>query len=77
MMMHTVNNVRATMYNDPPPFIIRTVVRWLMKSTEFKRDYMRMLTRQADPGKPQDPGVIGRAMMRGIADDLFRRKPIT
>jgi flavin-dependent dehydrogenase len=74
MLLHTVKNVKQTMYMDPPPFIIKSVVRWLTNSPEFQRDYIRLLNRVSDPAKWQTPGVIPRAILRGIAGDL-RRKP--
>ena len=74
MLLQTVSWVKKEMFNDPPPFIIKTLIRWLFDSPEFHRDFMRLLTRQSDPTKWQTPGVMRRAIMRGIANDLFRRK---
>jgi len=74
MLLHTVGNIKQTMYTDPPPFIIKTVVRWLTNSPEFQRDYMRLLNRASDPSKWMTPGIIPRAVLRGIMNDLFRRK---
>jgi 2-polyprenyl-6-methoxyphenol hydroxylase-like FAD-dependent oxidoreductase len=74
MLLQTVNRVKNEMFSDPPPFIIKTLIRWMMNSPEYQRDFMRLLTRQADPAKWQTPGVMRRAVLRGIANDLFRRK---
>jgi 2-polyprenyl-6-methoxyphenol hydroxylase-like FAD-dependent oxidoreductase len=74
MLLQTVKNVKQTMFADPPPFIIKTVVRWLISSPEFQRDYMRLLNRASDPAKWQTPGVMPRAMLRGILNNLFPRK---
>jgi hypothetical protein len=35
---------------------------------------MRLVTRVTDPQKWRTPGVVRRAILRGIANDLFRRK---
>lgn len=74
MMLQTVNRVKNEMFRDPPPFIIRTLVRWMMSSTEYQRDFMRLLTRQSDPAHWQTPGVMRRAIWNGLLNDLFRRR---
>jgi hypothetical protein len=76
MMLQTVNRVRKEMFNDPPPFIIRTLVRWMLNSPEYQRDFLRLLTRASDPAKWETPGVMGRAIRQGIMNDLLRRKPV-
>lgn len=75
MLLQTVNRVKGEMFNDPPPFIIKTLVRWLVNSPEYQRDFARLLTRASEPSNWQTPGVMGRAIMRGIRNDLFGRKP--
>jgi hypothetical protein len=63
------------MYSDPPPFIIRTLIRWLLNSPEYQRDFLRLLTRASDPAKWETPGGMRHAVRRGIINDLFKRKP--
>ncbi len=76
MMLQTVKRVKGTVFNDPPPFIIKTLVRWLIGSREYHRDFFRLLTRESDPSKWETPGVMGRAVRRGIMNDLFGRKDV-
>lgn len=76
MMLQTVNRVKGMMYSDPPPFIIRTLIRWLLNSPEYQRDFFRLLTRASDPTKWETPGVTRRAVMRGIMNDVFRRNKV-
>jgi hypothetical protein len=76
MMLQTVSRVKNEMFSDPPPFIIKTLVRWLINSPEYQRDFMRLLSRASDPGNWQTPGALRRAVLRGIRNDLFRRKPV-
>lgn len=75
MMLQTVSRVKGMMYSDPPPFIVKTLVRWLLNSPEYQRDFFRLLSRASDPTKWQTPGVMPRAILRGIRNDLFKRKP--
>lgn len=75
MMLQTVSRVRGMMYSDPPPFIVKTLVRWLLTSPEYQRDFFRLLSRVSDPTDWQTPGVMPRAILRGIRNDLFKRKP--
>lgn len=74
MMLHTVKRVKNELFTDPPPFIIKTLVRWLMNSPEYQRDFMRLLARASEPDNWQTPGVMRRAIWRGLLNDLFRRK---
>lgn len=75
MMLQTVRRVKQEMFSDPPPFIIKTLIRWTLSSPEYQRDFMRLITRSADPNNWQTPGTMRRAVMQGIRNDLFRRKP--
>lgn len=77
MMLQTVKQVKGTLYNNPPPFIIKTLVHWLMNSREYHRDYFRLLNRESDPTRWLTPGVMGRAVRRGILNDWFGRKDTT
>lgn len=74
MMLQTVNRVKQELFTDPPPFIIKTMIRWLMNDPAYQRDFFRLLTRQSDPARWQTPGVMGRAIRQGIMNDLFGRK---
>jgi 2-polyprenyl-6-methoxyphenol hydroxylase-like FAD-dependent oxidoreductase len=73
MLLQTVSRVKDEMFRDPPPFIIKTLVRWVLNSPECQRDMIRRLTRKTDPKDWQMPGAMRRAVMRGIANDLFHR----
>ncbi|MBK8137927.1 MAG: NAD(P)/FAD-dependent oxidoreductase [Chloroflexi bacterium] len=74
MMLQTVKRVKNEMFTDPPAFIIKTLVRWMLSSREYQRDFMRLLTRVSDPAHWQTPGVMRRAIWNGLMNDLFRRK---
>lgn len=75
MMLQTVSRVKGMMYSDPPPFLVKTLVRWLLNSPEYQRDFFRLLSRASDPTNWQTPGVMPRAILRGIRNDLWRRRP--
>lgn len=74
MMLQTVSRVKNEMFSDPPPFIIKTLIRWLMNSPEYQRAFLRLLTRASDPSNWQTPGLTRRAVWNGILNDVFRRK---
>jgi flavin-dependent dehydrogenase len=74
MMLQTVKRVKSEVFTDPPPFVIKTVGRWMLNSPDYQRAFMRLLTRTVDPAQWLTPGVMLRAVSRGIMNDLFRRK---
>ncbi len=74
MMLQTVARVKKEMFSDPPPFIIKTLVRWTLTNPEYQRDFLRLLTRASDPTKWQTPGLMGRVVRNGILGDLLRRR---
>jgi flavin-dependent dehydrogenase len=73
MMLQTVSRVKKEMFSDPPPFIIKTMIRWMLTNPEYQRDFLRLLTRASDPAKWETPGVAMRAIKSGIMNDLFGR----
>jgi flavin-dependent dehydrogenase len=75
MMLQTVDRVKQEVFSDPPTFIIKTLIRWSLNSPEYQRDFLRLLTRASDPSNWHTPGVTRRAVVQGIMNDLFRRKP--
>jgi hypothetical protein len=75
MMLQTVSRVKKEMFSDPPPFIIKTLIRWTLNDPEYQRDFLRVIARASDPSNWQSPGLMGRIVKRGLMNDLFRRKP--
>ena len=79
MYLETVGRLRRELYEEPPPFIIKTLIRWMLNSPEYQRDFIRLITRSSDPANWQSPGVMRRAVLQGIKNDvlsLFRRSKV-
>lgn len=74
MTLQTVSRVKQEMFSEPPALIVKTLIRWTLSSPEYQRDFLRLLTRASDPANWQTPGVMRRAVIRGIMNDLFGRK---
>lgn len=74
MMLQTVNRVKNEIFTNPPPFIIKTLIRWLLNSPEYQHEFMRRLVRIPTRSKRETIGVIGNAVGRGIVNDLLQRK---
>ena len=70
MLKQTVNRVKQELYTSPPPFVVNTLLRWMLTDPGYQQQFLRYLSRAIDPNSfsfgPQ-PGPI----MRGLLRDIF------
>jgi len=72
-MMHaTVRRLRRELYEDAPPWAMRTVMRWMMTDLEYQRRFLSFLQRQEPPETWPPASLVRDAVLRGIARDARR-----
>jgi 2-polyprenyl-6-methoxyphenol hydroxylase-like FAD-dependent oxidoreductase len=60
------------LYSDPPPWLIRTVVRWTLEDPEYQRRFLLFLTRSIAPSEFRTPRLMLAILARGASKDLLR-----
>ncbi|HVH99825.1 MAG TPA: NAD(P)/FAD-dependent oxidoreductase [Enhygromyxa sp.] len=73
MYLETVGRLRRELYDEPPPFIIKTLIRWMMTDPAYQERFLHYLGRMISPTGWSSPGLIAGAVMRGIWRDLTGR----
>lgn len=74
MYLETVGRLRRELYEEPPPFIIKTLIRWMMTDPAYQTQFLSYLGRTISPTGWASPGLIAGAVMRGIWRDLTGRR---
>jgi flavin-dependent dehydrogenase len=70
MFQMTTNRVKREVHTFPPPFIIKTMIRWMLTDPGYQTTLLRALARVADPSTvPAMPS--GGMILRGIKRSLF------
>src|SRR5690606_14595523 len=72
MFLATVERLRRELYRDPPALVVRTLMRWMMTDEEYARRFMLYLCRSLPPRRWLTPGLMARAIARGMLGDLRR-----
>jgi 2-polyprenyl-6-methoxyphenol hydroxylase-like FAD-dependent oxidoreductase len=72
MFMATVERMRRELYEEPPELVKRTLMRWLFTDAEYQRRFISYLCRKVPPDRWATPGLMGRAVARGLLGDLRR-----
>jgi flavin-dependent dehydrogenase len=73
MYLETVGRLRRELYEEPPPFIIKTLIRWLMTDPAYQKQFLSYLGRIIPPTGWASPKLMAGAVLRGIRRDLFSR----
>ena len=72
MLKQTVKRIQQELYTPPPPpFVLKTLMRWVLTDPAYQKQFMRYLSRAIDPNTfvfGPSPGPIVRGFMR----DVFR-----
>ncbi len=72
MFEQTLARLRRELYSEPPLFMIKTVLRWLMCDPAYQHRFMHYLCRVLPNDQLMTPALFGKAMLRGIVRDLQR-----
>ncbi len=74
MLRQTVKRVQQELYtNPPPPFVLNTLIRWMLTDPTYQQQFLRYLARAIDPTTfsfGPTPGPI----MRGFWRDVTGRR---
>lgn len=75
MLKQTVARVKQELFTPtPPPFIVKTLLRWQLTDPAYQRQFLLYLSRAIDPNSfsfSPSPGPV----LRGLMRDIFRRQP--
>lgn len=70
MYLETVARLRRELYEEPPPFIAKTLIRWTLSDPAYQRRFMNYLGRTISPVGWNSAGLMAGAAVRGIWRDL-------
>lgn len=65
----TVQRVYREVHSSPPPFIVKTMIRWMLTDPDYQTKFLRVLARVDDPDslpKMPSPGMILRGIRRSL-----------
>jgi flavin-dependent dehydrogenase len=71
MFVQTAERVKQEVYGEPPPFVIKTLIRWSLSDPDYQRDFLRYIHRDIEPSERPTPNI--RFYWRGIKRDLRGR----
>jgi 2-polyprenyl-6-methoxyphenol hydroxylase-like FAD-dependent oxidoreductase len=72
MFMATMERLGRELYDEPPVVVMKTLLRWLLNDDEYQRRFLLFLCRSMPPDRWLTPGVMARAVARGMLGDLRR-----
>ncbi len=70
MLKQTVNRVKQELYTSPPPFVINTLMRWVLTDPAYQSQFLRYLSRAIDPNSFSFGPSLG-PIVRGLLRDIF------
>lgn len=73
MYLETIGRLRRELYEEPPPIIARTLIRWMMTDPAYQKRFMQFLGRELPAKGWQSKRLVGGAILRGIGRDLTRK----
>jgi 2-polyprenyl-6-methoxyphenol hydroxylase-like FAD-dependent oxidoreductase len=73
MFQATMQRLARDLYSDPPPLMIRTLLRWALEDPEYQRRFLLFLTRTLPPDRFRTPSLMASVIARGMLRDLRRR----
>jgi 2-polyprenyl-6-methoxyphenol hydroxylase-like FAD-dependent oxidoreductase len=73
MYLATCKRLADELYSEPPAFVIRTLIRWMLTEPEYQERFIRFLGRDIPPESWLTSGVMARAVFRGLRRDVLGR----
>ncbi|MFO0759899.1 MAG: NAD(P)/FAD-dependent oxidoreductase [Byssovorax sp.] len=70
MYLFTMDRLKRELYEEPPPIMIKTMMRWMLSDPGYQRDFFLCLSRAIPAEGWLTPGRIGKMMARGALQDL-------
>jgi flavin-dependent dehydrogenase len=69
MFEATMERLERDLYNDPPPLVIRTLLRWALQDPQYQRRFLLFLARVVPPDQFRTPGLLAGVIARGLWRD--------
>lgn len=73
MFQATMQRLVRDLYSDPPPLMIRTLLRWALQDPEYQRRFLLFLNRTLQPEQFRTPSLMAGVIARGVWRDVQRR----
>lgn len=70
MFVNTMGRLKKEMFTDAPPFIAKTVMRWLLTNKEYLDKFSKTMVRKRSSAKGDTPGALLKALFVGIFRDM-------
>ncbi|MCA9698514.1 MAG: hypothetical protein KC431_13380, partial [Myxococcales bacterium] len=67
--------LQRELYDEPPEFAVKTLVRWTMTDPAYQEQFMRYLSRDISPTGWNSPKLMIGALARGLWRDITGRRP--
>jgi 2-polyprenyl-6-methoxyphenol hydroxylase-like FAD-dependent oxidoreductase len=72
MFESTMKRLVRDLYSDPPPWMIRSLLRWALQDPEYQRRFLLFLARVVPPERFRTPALMAGVIARGLARDVSR-----
>ena len=72
MFLATMGRLKRELYEEPPPLVIRTLIRWMLTDPEYQERFMRFLGRDLAPDAWMTPALMRACVARGMMRDVRR-----
>lgn len=69
----TMDRVKREIYDIPPPFVAKTILKWVLTSDEYKTRFRQVLVRDLNPEGWLAPAVMVKMLLSGMNSSLQYR----
>jgi len=76
MFMETQGRLKREVYDKPPQFIVKTILRWVMHDPIYHEKFIGYATRRYPAKGWASPGLMIGAIVRGMGRDIKKLLPI-
>lgn len=70
MYLETLKRLKNELYEEAPPIVERTLLRWMLNDRGYQDRFMRFLCRDGSPENWLPPSAVAGAVARGVRRDL-------
>ena len=72
MFDSTMDRVKREIYDIPPPFVAKSILKWVLTSDEYKHRFKHLLIRDFNPEGAMAPPAMIKMLFSGLGSDLKR-----
>ena len=73
MFVETQGRLQRELYDQPPAFVVKNVLRRVMEDPLYQKQYVGYVTRRFDPKGWASPQLMLGALLRGIGRDIRKQ----